>query len=178
MDHQPFEDWIFKQRELSEDESKQLNLHLQNCVSCNTLNTSWSQVESVLIQTQVVSPVKGFSNRFARRLELRKLQEQQKQSIRYLLIVGIILLILTILLLSLFSLSYTPGEIIIGTTSLITGSFQGFINIRSMIYEFLYNIPPLAISAIWILIALWGLVMLPIWGVAVWKVSKQGVTQK
>ena len=178
MDHQPFEDWIFKQSDLSEDKSKQLNTHLQECVSCNTLQTSWSQVESALIQTPLVSPVKGFSNRFAARLVLRKHQEQQKQSIRYLVIVGLTLLVITILLLTLFSLSYTPGEIIIGTTSLITGFFQAFINIRSMIYEFLYNIPPLAIAAIWILIALWGFVMLPIWGVAVWKVSKQGVVLK
>lgn len=178
MDHQPFEDLIFTQNKFSENKNKELSNHLLECKQCADLNESWSQVENIILQTAMVSPGQGFTKRFARNLEINKQKELQKQSIKYLLFVGLIIILITVLLLVIFSLTYSAGELIVGATSALTGFFQAFVNIRAMIYQFLYNLPPLVISAIWILIALWGLVMTPIWGVAVWRVSKQGVVQK
>ncbi len=178
MDHQPFEDWIFTQRDLSEINNRELSTHLLECKQCSELSESWNQVENILFQTPMVSPAQGFTKRFAHTLEIKKQKELQRQSIKYLLFVGLMILLITVLLLVIFSLTYSAGEIIVGATSTLTGFFQAFINIRAMIYQFLYKLPPLAISAIWLIIAVWGLVMMPIWGVAVWRVSKQGVVQK
>jgi hypothetical protein len=178
MDHQPFEDWIFTQKDLSEINNKELSSHLIECKPCSELNESWKQVENILFQSPMVSPAQGFTKRFAHTLEIKKQQELQRQSIKYLLFVGLMIMLITVLLLVIFSFTYSAGEIIVGATSALTGFFQAFVNIRAMIYQFLYTLPPLAISAIWIIIAVWGLVMTPIWGVAVWRVSKQGVVQK
>lgn len=175
MDHQPFEEWIFSSKNLVENNKKELSNHLSECNQCADLSESWNHIESVLMQSTMISPAKGFTSRFAQNLLIKKQQEQQRQSIKYLVIIGIILLGLTTLLITLLAMSYSPGEIIIGSTSLVTSFFQAFINIRTMVYGFLYDLPPLAISAIWLLIAAWGMVMTPIWGVAVWKASKQGV---
>ena len=178
MDHQPFEEWIFTKKDLSEENNTQLSQHLLACKQCDDLNESWSQVESKLIQATMVVPRPGFTKRFAHNLAIKKQHEQQRQSINYLLVVGLIMVLLTALMIIIFSLTHSAGEMIVGATSLGTSFFQAFVNIRSMIYQFLYSLPPLAISAIWLIIAIWGLVMTPIWGVTVWRVSKQGVVQK
>jgi hypothetical protein len=178
MDHQPFEDWIFEQNKITEEENKKLRNHILECDQCTDLRTSWAQVESILIDAPMAAPMPGFSKRFAANMVVKKHQEQQKQSIRYLLIVGLVLLFITLLLLSSLFFSYSAGEIIIGATSAITGFIQRFINLRSMIYQFVYNIPPLVVVAVWLIIAVWGLVMTPLWGVTVWRVSKLGVGQK
>jgi hypothetical protein len=178
MDHQPFEDWIFTKEELSEENNKELSKHLLECKQCADLSESWNQVEMAIFQSAMVAPAQGFTKRFARNLEIKKQKEEQRQSVRYLLIVGLVLVILTTLLLVIFTATHTAGEMIVGATSLVTSFFQAFVNIRAMIFQFLYNLPPLAISAIWLLIAIWGLVMTPIWGVTVWRVSKQGAVQK
>ncbi len=178
MDHQPFEELIFSNKNLMENNKKVLSNHLSECRQCADLSESWNQIESVLMQSTMVSPRKGFTSRFAQNLVVKKQQEQQRQSIKYLVIIGIVLLGLTTLLITLLVMSYSPGQIIIGSTSLVTSGVQAFINIRTMVYGFLYGLPPLAISAIWLIIAAWGMIMTPIWGVAVWKATKQGVVQK
>ena len=178
MDHQPFEEWIFEQKEITIEENNKINNHLNECIVCKDLQKSWSQVESILVQSPMTAPVSGFSQRFATRMETKKVLIQQKQSIKYLLVVGLVLLIITLLLFALLFFSFSTGEMIVGAVTAITSFFHAFINLRSMAYQFFNNASPLVIVLGLLLIGIWGVVLMPLWGFTVWKVSKQGVLLK
>lgn len=178
MDHQPFEDWIFEQKERTKEDSIKLNQHLLDCDQCTDLKSAWGQVEGVLIQAPMATPAPGFSQRFAARLEMKKEVLQKKQAIKTLIGVGLILIIITIILGAIFFLSYTTGDLIVGAVSAFTGVVQAFINLRAIVFEFFRNLSPIAIIFGWIILVVWAIILTPLWGFTVWKVSKQGVLIK
>jgi hypothetical protein len=178
MDHQPFEEWIFEQKDKTIEEKNKLNNHLIECEICKDLEKSWLQIENILIQAPMATPLPGFSQRFAARMENNKAIIQQKQSIRYLLVIGLVLLIITLVLITLLFFSYSTGEMIVGAVGAITGFFQVFVNMRGMVSQFFHNASPISIVFGWLLVAIWGVILTPLWGIAVWKVSKQGVLLK
>jgi hypothetical protein len=178
MDHQPFEEWIFEQKERTKENSEKLNQHLLDCEQCTELQSAWGQVETLIFQTPMVAPAPGFTQRFATRMELNKEVLQRKQAIKTLMGVGLILIIITLILGAIFFLSYSTGDLILGAVSTFTGFVQAFINLRVMVYQFFHNLPPIAIVLGWIILIVWGIILTPLWGFAVWKVSKKGVLIK
>jgi hypothetical protein len=98
MDHQPFEEWIFEQKERTKEESNKLNQHLLDCDQCTDLQSAWGQVETLLFQSPMVAPAPGFTQRFAARMELNKEVLHKKQAIKTLIGVGLILIIITLIL--------------------------------------------------------------------------------
>lgn len=178
MDHQPFEDWIFRQNEIEDSSKQELNQHMDTCQQCTELNASFKNVENLFLHQPMVSPTAGFTNRFAAKMALEKEKMYRKQSIRSLVITGIILIIISIILVSILLLSFSAGEIIIGAVSTYTGFIEAFINLRGMVFQFLNDLSPLAIVFVWLLLAVWGGILTPLWGITVWKLSKQGVELK
>jgi hypothetical protein len=160
------------------EENKKLNTHLSECEFCKDLQESWSQVESILVQAPMATPISGFTQRFATRMETKKVLIQQKQSIKYLLVVGLVLLIITLLLFALLFFSFSTGEMIVGAATAVTIFFHAFINIMAMAFQIFNNASPLVIVFGWFIIAIWGVILMPLWGFSVWKVSKQGVLIK
>jgi hypothetical protein len=68
MDHRPFEDWLLNNETLSAEENRQLNTHLQGCVSCSAL----AEVNLALKSVKMAAPADGFAERFQFRLEAQK----------------------------------------------------------------------------------------------------------
>ncbi len=68
MDHRPFEDWLLENKNLTSNEQRLLNAHLQNCSSCTAL----AEVNLALKSTWLAAPARGFTDRFQLRLEARK----------------------------------------------------------------------------------------------------------
>ena len=68
MDHRPFEDWLLNNQNLSADEKRQLNAHLQGCSSCSAL----AEVNLALKSVKMAEPAAGFAERFQVRLEAQK----------------------------------------------------------------------------------------------------------
>ena len=68
MDHRPFEDWLLNAQTLSAEESRQLNIHLQNCSACSAL----AEVNLALKSAKMAEPAAGFAERFQVRLEAQK----------------------------------------------------------------------------------------------------------
>ena len=178
MDHQPFEEWIFEQKERTTQEKMNLNQHLLACDQCTDLQSAWDQVETILSQTPLVAPNPGFSQRFAVRMERNKERIQKNQAIKTLIGIAIISLLITLLLGAIFFLSHTPGELIVGTVSTFTGFVQAFIRLRAMVVQLFQSIPTAAVIFGWVMLFLWAIILTPIWGITVWKVSKQGVSIK
>ena len=178
MDHQPFEEWIFEQKERTMEENTKLNQHLLECDQCEDLQSAWGQVETILLQTHMAAPVPGFSQRFAARMVMNKERTQKNQAIKTLIGIGLVSLLITLILSVIFFLTYSTGEIIVGAVSTFTGLVQAFIRLRVMVVQFIQSIPTIVILFGWLLLFIWGLILTPLWGITVWKVSKKGVSIK
>jgi len=178
MGHQPFEDWILDDFSITTDQETQLQEHLQNCPECNRLLSSWKKIEFQLNSQEMISPDPGFVNRFQANLITRKSEELQMQSIKSLIIIGSsVLFIMGLLILWLF-LTRTPGEIIVGGVSMFAGITDTFINLRSISFRFIQNLPPYLPPLMVIFTLGWGMIMSLIWGLTIWRFSKRGVEQK
>ena len=64
MNHRPFEDWLLEDRPLSDQEQRELQLHLHGCRSCSAIAES----NLALHSTSWTSPPAGFTDRFNERL--------------------------------------------------------------------------------------------------------------
>jgi hypothetical protein len=175
MEHQPFEEWIFNDDPKSDAELKLFIQHLQECNQCDTLNSVWKVTEKMLRHSEMVEVPVGFSSRFAGKLAFEKELRQQRQSRIVLGATALsAVLILTAMILVYFS-SHTLGDLFIAAFTTTNGLFQAFINIRASVVQALIQIPLL----VWIMSALaffsWVLLSVPLWGLTVWKLSKQGV---
>lgn len=68
MDHRPFEDWLLENKDLTSNEKRLLDAHLQSCRSCTAL----AEVNLALKSARVAAPQAGFTDRFQVRLAARK----------------------------------------------------------------------------------------------------------
>ena len=68
MDHRPFEDWLLEDKNLTNNEKRQLNAHLRTCHSCTAL----AEVDLALKLVKTAAPTAGFTDRFQVRLVARK----------------------------------------------------------------------------------------------------------
>lgn len=175
MDHQPFEEWIFKENDITDQEY--LNQHLSTCKQCTELQTAWEQVESIFSQSELVSPAPGFARRFAEKMAIEKERLLKRQTIRSLTILGVLLIVISLLLATIFVLSFSAGDMIVGLVTTYTSLIQAFINLRGMVFQVIHNISPILIAFIWLILMIWGMLLTPVWGVTVWKLSKRGVKQ-
>jgi hypothetical protein len=178
MDHQPFEQWIFEDQKHSSQQSSLLQEHLNQCQDCTNLKNSWLNIEKELHQPVTMSPAAGFTNRFQARLELRRAEQYQKQIIKSLIMVGSGILITVAAILTWLLITYSTGEIIVRSVALFTDMVQLFFNLRSMMVKFLRNTPSFTPYLIWIMVSGWGTILASIWGLTVWKFSRQGMVQK
>jgi hypothetical protein len=178
MDHQPFEEWIFEQKERTMEENMKLNQHLLECDQCEDLQSAWGQVESILLQAPMVAPAPGFSQRFATRMVINKERILKKQAIKTLIAIVLVSLLITLIMAAILFHTYTTGELIVGAVSTFTGLVQAFIRLRVMVAQFFQNIPTIVILFGWLMLFIWGMILTPLWGITVWKVSKQGVSIK
>jgi hypothetical protein len=86
MNHQPFEDWLFGDRDRSENplnpqEKAALQEHLENCAACRSLAEAWQTAESHLRSAETVAPQPGFTLRWHKRFEADRQRLQRRQSL-------------------------------------------------------------------------------------------------
>jgi hypothetical protein len=178
MDHQPFEQWIFDETKQSAQQKSLLQDHLGQCQECSNLNQSWLDIEKELSHPVIVSPAAGFTNRFQARLAIRLAEQQQKQVIKILALVGSGILLTMAAILTWLLLSYSIGEIIVRSVSIFSDLIQLFFNLRSMMVNLLRYTPKFTPYLIGIMLLGWGTIMASIWGLTIWKLSRQGMVQK
>jgi anti-sigma factor RsiW len=79
MKHQPYESWLFEQESLSQDQSRELEDHLEICDSCHALATAWKDIEGKLLSASPVAPAPGFTQRWRSRLADHRRRTSQLQ---------------------------------------------------------------------------------------------------
>ena len=75
MNHQPFEEWLFNDKNLNPGEKRELDLHLRACIRC----TSLAETGLALRSTPVAAPAAGFTLRFQQRLAAQKIAERRRK---------------------------------------------------------------------------------------------------
>jgi hypothetical protein len=75
MNHQPFEDWLLNDKNLTSTEKRELDLHLRTCIHCTALSATGLALRSA----NVVAPAAGFTLRFQQRLAAQKVAERRRR---------------------------------------------------------------------------------------------------
>jgi hypothetical protein len=75
MNHQPFEDWLLNDKNLTSAEKRELDLHLRTCTYCTALSATGLALRSA----NVTAPAAGFSMRFQQRLAAQKVAERRRK---------------------------------------------------------------------------------------------------
>ncbi len=75
MNHQPFEDWLLNDMPMTQEQKRELDMHVRTCAYCDALVESGIALKSV----KKSSPQPGFAVRFETRLAARKLVERRRK---------------------------------------------------------------------------------------------------
>jgi hypothetical protein len=175
MNHQPFEEWLLNDKNLTPVETRELDLHLRTCVHCTALSATGLALRSA----NVVVPAAGFTMRFQQRLAAQKIAERRRK-----LWGMIILLVSGVGLLGWFTAPYLFALVnepvawvttAIGYFLFIVTSLQALTEVMAVLLRMAPDfIPPY----IWMVLVstLAGLGLL--WTISIWQFSRtpQGVS--
>jgi hypothetical protein len=112
MNHQHFKEWLISEEPLSLEQSQELEVHIKDCVSCQQLQTAWSDVHHIIKDTTDVDPMPGFTSRW----EMRWKQQHKHAQKRLIWIVStslasIAIFVSFLLSLQLFELIRSPEQV-------------------------------------------------------------------
>ncbi|OGO75785.1 MAG: hypothetical protein A3K45_08760 [Chloroflexi bacterium RIFOXYC12_FULL_59_14] len=82
MNHRPFEDWLLDEQPLTPEQTRELQIHLQDCAHCAALD----EVNLELRSVKMAAPAAGFAARFQKRLAGQRLHERRNR------LVGVLIL--------------------------------------------------------------------------------------
>jgi hypothetical protein len=175
MNHQPFEEWLLNDKNLTSAEKRELNLHLRTCTHCTALSATGLALRSA----NVIAPAAGFTLRFQQRLAVQKIAERRRK------LWGMVVLIMAgVGLLGWFAAPYvytfitSPVEwltIVIGYFLFIITSMLALTQIMAVLAHILPGfIPPFMWMIILSALAGFGL----LWTISIWRFSRtpQGVS--
>jgi hypothetical protein len=169
MNHQPFEDWLLNDKNLTSPEKRELDLHLRTCAHCTALSATGLALRSA----NVFTPAAGFTVRFQQRLAAQKIAERRRR-----LWGMIVLLVAGSGLLGWFAAPYvyafisSPAEWIsaaIGYLLFVVTSFQALSQVMTIFARVLPDfIPPYVWMVVLSALAGFGL----LWTISIWRFSR------
>ena len=175
MNHQPFEEWLLNDKNLTSTEKRELDLHLRMCTHCTALSATGLALRSA----NVVAPAPGFVMRFQQRLIAQKIAERRRK------LWGMVVLILGWMgLFGWFAAPYlyavitSPVEWItatIGYFLFVVSSLQALTEVMTVLLRILPDFIPPYMWMVFIS-ALAGVGLL--WTISIWQFSRtpQGVS--
>ena len=175
MNHQPFEEWLLNDKNLTPAETRELDLHLRTCTHCTALSATGLALRSA----PAVAPAAGFALRFQRRLAAQKIAERRRKLWGMIvLLTGGIGLLVWFIAPYVFAFFSAPVEWVtaaIGSFLFIVTSLQALTEVMTVLLRMVPDfIPPY----IWMVIVstLAGLGLL--WTISIWQFSRtpQGVS--
>lgn len=178
MSHQPYENWILDEPQLSEEEKLDLEHHLRECPECTRLANGWSSVQHTIRATQMKPAPANFTSKWSASLAHRK-REQEKKQARTLVIslcsgASAVLLVTLIYFLPDFSLiSLTAGFIstLLSVSNIIS-------NFWSITLKLIQTIPLSTLIVTTIIVSGWVLLASITLGLSIWKLAFRRKVQK
>ena len=166
MNHQPFEEWLLNDKPITQEQKRELDMHMRTCAYCAALAETGIALKSV----RKASPKTGFTARFEARLAERKLAEQRKRlwgSVFF--TVGGLVLLMWLASPYLFSFLAAPATWIAGLVQwgiFIVTTIQALAQAGSVFLQIIPDfLPPFAWMVI--LSAVAGVILL--WTVSIWR---------
>ena len=175
MNHQPFEEWLLNDKNLTSAEKRELDLHMRTCTHCTALSATGLALRSA----NVVAPASGFAMRFQQRLAAQKIAERRRR------LWGVLVLVLSgAALLVWFAAPFiyafitSPAEWItamVGYFLFFTSSIQALTEVIAVLFRVLPDFVPPYMWMVFVS-ALAGLGLL--WTISIWQFSRapQGVS--
>jgi hypothetical protein len=178
MSHQPYDNWLYDEAELSNEQAHALQVHLQECRQCSEQYQAWKAVNAQFRSVQVESPLSGFSQRWRASLAERRLRQQARQIRQFFLVLlGAALFTLLLLVITLLVTTSPLNLLVSAYQSLIRLVIQGN-HIQHVFLPLLGSLPPVIPIAAWIILSsIMGLLSI-LWVGSVWRISHLGVFQK
>lgn len=156
MNHQPFENWLLSEEELSPEDVNALDAHLETCDQCRKLGEAWSGVLDLFQEVPEVEPAPSFISRWQERLEIEHKIElamrHRWQSMIMLILIGNVITGLVFLLATQFFTTFeTPLSLFMSgiyrLTSIVT-FISAVQNIFFTLYRTITSVVPAGIWAI------------------------------
>jgi hypothetical protein len=166
MNHQPFEDWLLNDMPITNEQKRDLDLHVRSCAHCSALAETGVALKSV----KKVSPQPGFTIRFQERLAQRKLVERRRRLWGAVLFtfggLAMLLWFASPVLASFFSAPATWIAALVGWIVFVLTTIQALAQAGSV---FLRIIPDFLSPFAWMVIlsAVAGVSLL--WSVSIWR---------
>ena len=178
MSHQPFEQWILDDIQITPQEQETLDQHLKECPECHQLHKSWHKVQSQIRSTQVKAAPAGFVKRWKNDFALRK-REQERRQARTLLIsltsgIGAVAIAMAIILLPDFSLI----SLTVGFLTTIIKLFSGIESLWSILRSLVTSAPTFTLVIGGLLTTGWISLAAFAWGISIWRITTKGVKNK
>jgi hypothetical protein len=85
MAHQPFNNWLLGETELTHEQNLRLKTHLETCDECRQIQSAWYAVKTEIQNSPAKSPATGFSLRWKANLKTRTALNQKQLAQRWFL---------------------------------------------------------------------------------------------
>jgi len=178
MSHQPYDNWLYDEAKLSNEQASALQTHLQECRQCSEQYQAWKAVNAQFRSVTVESPQAGFSQRWRASLGERRLRQQARQIRQFFLILMTAALFTLLMLVITLLTTTSPLNLLVSVyQSLIRLVIEGN-HIQHVFLPLLGSLPPVISIAVWIILSsVLGLLSI-LWIGSVWRISHLGVFQK
>jgi hypothetical protein len=178
MSHQPYETWILDIHELSEDQRRSLEQHVEGCADCRNLRERWTHVQGELSSPVVTAPRMGFTNRWQAGFNQRRLREQRRQAWKLFLACSSAAALVFVSLVVYLVFSTTPVEWVQAGVRIVSSSVGMVTTLRDVSFTWSHMVPPVLSVAFWISLFLTFLMLTCVWVFALWRTSLGGMIQK
>jgi hypothetical protein len=178
MNHQPYENWIFAESDLSGEQLQELETHLNVCIDCQELRQGLRSTSQLFQAAAMVAPLPGFSQRWQVSLvERRAVYQRHQARMLFLTLVGAAVLLLLLLALHILATS-TPVQWVIAGFQSTFSLFSTWNKIQDFILELFDFIPPVVPIALWVLLTSGISILTLVWIISLWRIYAQGASQK
>lgn len=178
MNHQPYEDWILDELQLTPQEQDSLSQHLKECPECYKLSHSWNKVQTQLRSTPVKSAPDGFISRWKTDFAARQKAQERRQARTLLISLTSGALAIAIALAVILLPDFSFISLTVGFLTTVIKIFSGIESIWSVASNIVDSAPTVSLVIGGLLIAGWISLAAFVWGISIWRITTKGVKNK
>jgi len=162
--HLPFEDWIFADDALPENDLRELQRHLRECDQCRSIDQRWQAARQAIQEAGIQAPAPGFTNRWKAMARQRLETPGPAQAWIFLTATGLGSLVMAALLAMQTSTEgFSLSGVFSRSSTAVAGTFQDWANASNSLGMVL-RIVSRSIPPVWYLIAVFLLSVFGILG--------------
>jgi hypothetical protein len=175
MNHQPYENLILDDLQITPQERDSLNQHLKECDECFKLSHSWNKVQTQLASTPAKPAPEGFMRRWKVDFAARQSAQERRQARTLLISLAsgafAVMIALAVILLPDFSFI----SLTVGFLTTVVKLFSGIESLWSVGSSIVASAPTITLIIGGLLIAGWISLAAFIWGISIWRITTKRV---